>query len=876
MTDQSAKKAGQYYSGKLDRRDVIQLLATARRNQSYRFGRQTAMIWLANFPGDLEVRVELGMTFLAERKFHQAKSILESVVLHDPEYIQAYMGLNDVYVAMGSDLIVDNLGIIMGLGGQPFVTEVPEWAKTMAIIRGLAKDSNYADAEDLVHQLLENHGHSIHVALLHLWVNYCEKDFTSAYTLANVYRERWQDCIQFNLIKAESLFSEGNDQQAITLVHRCASLDIGGQVARRWWGEDHPYRPLWPGNPEIFFDLPIPAEIAGEYGWNLLQPGEESLSSSVSSTPPELSQNGDERKETIGKSINSASRRKKAPSEITQEVGKEMDAISQRMKQPSITRLDGRFPIYVVLSNKTRLQERYGEETFQMLDNAMQGLAAVIRARKGWGARVVYADEQVFVNAEGVAEPVKAGDPWSIKLYLADLDEQLEKTGERIGSVLLVGDDGILPYHRLPNPIDDLDDEVLSDNPYATLDSNYFIPEWMVGRLPGEAGSDPRILLGQIRSATSYHESRTQQAKRSKSFKYDMTEWMSLIRKIFSRSSIQKSFGYSASVWKRPSHAAFRPIGEGRNLQQSPPSESGKLKSKEYIQAPLGYYNLHGVADAGEWFGQKDVHDTSSGPDYPVAFRPDDLKKNGSHPQIVFSEACYGAFVEGKTDRDSIALRFISLGTHAVVGSTCTSYGSIGLPLVGADLLANLFWKYIREGYVCGEALMLAKMNLAREMTRRQGYLDGEDQKTLISFTLLGDPLAAWDTVNRSSKGVIRYRNHQKVKTVSDQSLVPIESNAQAEQMVPHHVINGIKSVVEPYLPGIQQAELDILQSRHVDSGGDSLVEKNLRSRAKTGKTGKTLLIFRKQVMIDQHQTTAYARITLDSEGKIIKSVVSR
>jgi len=143
MTDQSAKKAGQYYSGKLDRRDVIQLLATARRNQSYRFGRQTAMIWLANFPGDLEVRVELGMTFLAERKFHQAKSILESVVLHDPEYIQAYMGLNDVYVAMGSDLIVDNLGIIMGLGGQPFVTEVPEWAKTMAIIRGLAKDSNY-------------------------------------------------------------------------------------------------------------------------------------------------------------------------------------------------------------------------------------------------------------------------------------------------------------------------------------------------------------------------------------------------------------------------------------------------------------------------------------------------------------------------------------------------------------------------------------------------------------------------------------------------------------------------------------------------------------------------------------------------------------
>jgi len=74
MTDQSAKKAGQYYSGKLDRRGVIQLLATARRNQSYRFGRQTAMIWLANFPGDLEVRVELGWEEILGR--HPGKAIL--------------------------------------------------------------------------------------------------------------------------------------------------------------------------------------------------------------------------------------------------------------------------------------------------------------------------------------------------------------------------------------------------------------------------------------------------------------------------------------------------------------------------------------------------------------------------------------------------------------------------------------------------------------------------------------------------------------------------------------------------------------------------------------------------------------------------------
>jgi hypothetical protein len=83
-----------------------------------------------------------------------------------------------------------------------------------------------------------------------------------------------------------------------------------------------------------------------------------------------------------------------------------------------------------------------------------------------------------------------------------------------------------------------------------------------------------------------------------------------------------------------------------------------------------------------------------------------------------------------------------------VIGSTGIAYGSVNTPLIGADLLGFLFWKNMREGMLAGEALMAAKIDMAREMIRRQGFLDGEDQKTLISFVLYGDPFARITTIN--------------------------------------------------------------------------------------------------------------------------------
>ncbi len=173
----------------------------------------------------------------------------------------------------------------------------------------------------------------------------------------------------------------------------------------------------------------------------------------------------------------------------------------------------------------------------------------------------------------------------------------------------------------------------------------------------------------------------------------------------------------------------------------SPPSKTGSFNQTKITHSPLSYYNLHGLAETAEWYGQGDPLERGDGPEYPVALSLGDLPKNGHAPKIVFSEACYGGLTLKKTDETSLALRFLSIGSQAVVGSTCISYGSVTTPLVGADLLGFHFWTALRDGYPVGDALLQAKVAVVREMNGRQGFLDGEDQKTLISFVLYGDPL---------------------------------------------------------------------------------------------------------------------------------------
>ncbi len=332
----------------------------------------------------------------------------------------------------------------------------------------------------------------------------------------------------------------------------------------------------------------------------------------------------------------------------------------------------------------------------------------------------------------------------------------MAKRGERIGALLIVGGPEIVPFHCLPNPVDDQDNDVPSDNPYATRDENFFIPEWPVGRLPGGAGKDARLMLDALQRFQAAHAA----YKRRLSLKKRLQRWLVAQIEKF-RLDSRRSFGYTAAIWKNAAASVFQPIGKPGWLHVSPPSGVGSLKSGQQngkrstsggVPKPVGrlaYFNLHGLVDAPEWFGHRDLLQSSEDEvDYPVAFRPQDVQGGsplGEVPKVIFSEACYGMHIQNRALDEAIALKFLEAGSLAIAGSTCMAYGSYGAmdnSLVAADLLGHSFWKFLKDGMPAGEALRQAKIFLASEMDHRQGYLDGLDQKTLISFVLYGDPLA--------------------------------------------------------------------------------------------------------------------------------------
>ncbi len=269
----------------------------------------------------------------------------------------------------------------------------------------------------------------------------------------------------------------------------------------------------------------------------------------------------------------------------------------------------------------------------------------------------------------------------------------------------------------------------------------------------------------------------------------------------------------------------------------------GDINLLSFQKAGLVIFNLHGLMDAAEWYGQNDTLDPSEGPDYPVALRPKDIGLNGRKkpkkpPEIVFSEACYGAYITGKSLSEAISLQFLNAGSRGVVGSTCMSYGSISPPLIAADLLGFLFWNYVCEGLPAGEALKQAKISLAYEMNQRQGYLDGEDQKTLISFVLFGDPLDKPFNGWNGPKSIQRPIVMDEIETICYRRLETKEVHP-----IPDEVMVNVKQVVEKYLPGMINADVMYCHECNKSNGESASCPTSQKKNSKTSKRNSHRLV---------------------------------
>ncbi len=863
-------------TGIIQRKDFQQLLFASLQTEALSFAKKLSDLWLEKYPGDLEIQYIHARILATEGKISEAKALLEKLCEYDPEFVEAQELLVKLCDQGETHPSIDTLSCIYAMGKPIYVDfSIPDWSFIFRTAWQAFLAEQYEDADHLIQQVIAIKPRLALAAILHHRIVVVKKDDIASRQLIHLYHNRFPECLHFTLNEADLLMSDGNDLDAVELLYQCVTNDSMGLVATRLWGSKHRYSSLWPDHYELEFNVQIPVEVMSFMGLNNLpqgegiaQPTEEALEApeqlDVPKTPevaPQPETVNFVETEDVSNTI-----------EVVDQI---FEKLSKKLKQPELKRTEGRFPVYVILSLKTNLIKKYGKQTFLVLDTEMQSMATAIRSHMGWGSLVVYPDDPVSMVSYGLTT-LDSIDPWKIKNMLLELDRFLAKKGEMIGSLLIVGSDEIVPFHQLPNPTDDLDEVVKSDNPYAATDGNYFVQEWPVGRLPDEAGTDAGFLLSQIRSIISHH---TVEKKPSTSWLQFLLNLFNIFKAVSSKKNGKKkaltSIGYSAAVWQNSSKYAYKPVDYGNKLFTSPPEQTGSIKSTRFSTSSVGYFNLHGVEDGAEWYGQRETGDLKSQIDYPIALTPREIVKGSASPEVIFSEACYGGFVDGKTEDQSIALKYLGIGTPAFIGSTCVAYGSIDTPLIGADLLANYFWKNVSSANTLGEAFIQAKLEFTKEMDKRQGFLDGEDQKTLLSFIFYGDPMSAINAQTAKSKRAVKRIMAPKVNIMSDD-----EDMADFEQDISAETLHEVKKIAEVYLPGLEELNIHVSQQQMLTdpgfedaSGGRQ--SKMSRSIRKNGK-GQTVVTVSKTVPIASKVHRHYLRARVDRNGHVDKVAVSR
>jgi tetratricopeptide (TPR) repeat protein len=821
----------------MQRTHLLQLLEAALAADVTEYAARIITRTLADWPGDLELGFMLARTQAATGDKAAARRTLRALLAADPEHARAQrlLGALTGFSDPQAEIAAFACAHVMDGAGMPAPLRLPDWATLARPAYIAVQTGDWETARRESTAALGANPDSPLTALVHLSALWGAGQLDLARPLAEGLAQRWPEVIAFKLCLAECLFATGENARAIELLHDAAAQDITGQVAARHWGEKNPYRALWQSADDIRLELPgpLPARLIETLGLNRLNGATAGKQSTADSGPF-------------------------SDDEIAA-IQKELELLAEQLGVKPAARAAAHpetRDAYVLLSSRGALTGKYGAEGFAVVDNAIHALA---EAQARMPAHIVYVDDADSLRPYGL-EPAEAGNAWAIKHLIAQLVEKLKDSGEALGALVLIGGPDIIPFHHLPNPTEDPDADIPSDNPYASSDDNYFVPEWPVGRIPSAAGDDPAPLVRALKLAARQHLRHKGTAQRKWLGGWLGRLWQFLLRRPAARQA--DSFGYSANIWRQTSAAVFEVIGSRRNLQTCPPVDAEQLPSKGLAPARLSYFNLHGVEDGPEWYGQRHYDDPLSLPEYPVALRPADVQNHGRAPVIVFSEACYGANVFNKHVDEALCLRFLDSGTRAMVGSTKIAYGSVTEPLIAADLLGRYFWQNVHAGLPVGESLRLAKLHMANEMNSRQGFLDGEDQKTLISFVLYGDPLATMAADN----GAAREAKRRALRFTASAGDLRTVATTPVEAALTNEAVAQIKSLVAQYLPGMGDAEVLAARARTLPAGAN----------AKRAGRRNTIVTLGKTIHAQSRKHPHFARVTFDEAGRIFKLSVSR
>jgi len=753
------------------------------------------------------------------------------------------------------------------------------------------------------------------------------------------------------LILADIAWRTGDQEEFAKWFHQAQGLDPSGVVARRVLGDCHPLLPILCVDPFISVEDSEPVyegelECPGSANSGglsarkrrdgMLPPAELPwlLDSSPPSSVPSLSLHSVMEPSQVGVSMDEAG----VPRGVAEAQADEdlatierelehiasslgMDSVASALSSSRVRPLPRRrlvkrrtLPLQLIVSNRAALEAKYGPAEAFRIHQALTKLAEAMGQEGEAQTLVLYLDDAQALRPYGLT-PVDPRDAGEIKSLLDQLEARLRDDGNGEGQaityLLLVGGDDVVPFHRLPDLNGDEDGLVLSDHPYACvgdMDTPIRHPfcERAVGRLPDSASPNSGFLLRLIAVATEAHHA----ARKGSSIWQALGGWMNRPR----AQTPVMSFGYTASIWRRAAREVFSSIGEPSHLRTSPPLTAEQMPSLGPIAPRLSYFNLHGLRDSVYWYGQRDPAYAASYPLFPVAIQPDNILVVPHPRSVVFSEACYGAHILNKDPTSSLALRFLAAQAVGMVGSTALAYGALDPPLMGADLLAKHFWEQIKAGLSLGEALRRAKQALIQDMLARQGYLDPEDEKTVLSFVLYGDPTLVVrgemeeGTMKLSSKEYSAEGARHKIEVSSDHPLrmISVESEATAvcrrrvlePGSVSPELLTHVRHCLASYLPPSMWEDVTVSAQalchnkrchggyehcEALDANGlpKGWASAGMDRNAPSGRATLVLTLQRKALIAEGDTNKAgvhlqIAKVTVDSRGNPVKIALSR
>jgi tetratricopeptide (TPR) repeat protein len=621
--------------------------------------------------------------------------------------------------------------------------------------------------------------------------------------------------------------------ESMNLRRQCARLDLDGQMTRRFFAPEQPPWALAPGPllPWSAAFEPLRAHLARAP----IGPAVHAKSSPASISPPP------------------------APDPDARAFVATAEHVRQRIAEisgsppPLAPWSSGGQQRQVLLGCKGTLLQRYGEAGFGAIDRRLRRLATAL-GRRGIATDCCYFDDAASLQLDDqLALAPASHEAGAIRDLVRTLAGAFEQRRQQLDTALLIGGDDSVPFHRLENPLHDDDALICSDAPYGSDDAGYLLPHRVVARLPDGAGADPGLLLAQLDQMIDYHSGAGIYQKRS---------GLRLALLGGRRSPApggRLTAGYSAEIWQAAARNVLDALDPAAPLTTSPPLDADALAANAWIDQRVLYVNLHGAAGLPNWYGQPEAIWPGAATRLPVAVRPDQLGARLTAGGLLISEACYGAEIIDRGPDNSIPLRALAEGMLACIGATASSYASLAAPLGGADLLCQRLLARLAAGATIGQALHQARLEFAQSMYRRQGYLDDVDVKTLMEFTLLGDPWAAIESgaQARPSWSISKVAGIERLAKPRPRFVIE-------EARVPRDLLKRARHALRQVLPGATTVALHVVAqpTMRYTRKGDSEPE-------------ITFSASDRQLTIDGHQIVRTAHVTVSGQA-LIKVALTR